>query len=114
VKDFLEESRQSEQDKSALKDNTMLKSNGNDVNYDTLNVIESIPSESLTLIKGGDDKCLTLATPAVRRIARENNIDISNVKGTDKDGRVRKEDIMNYINNIVLNNNMTQPLSTKP
>lgn len=39
-----------------------------------------------------------LATPAVRRIAKEYNVDINMLKGTGKGGRVSKEDILNYIN----------------
>ncbi|MBU2976914.1 dihydrolipoyllysine-residue acetyltransferase [Alteromonas sp. C1M14] len=34
-----------------------------------------------------------LASPAVRRIARENNLDLSTVKGSGKKGRILKEDI---------------------
>ena len=38
-----------------------------------------------------------LASPAVRRIAREHNVDISQVPGTGKDGRVLKADIQAYV-----------------
>ena len=38
-----------------------------------------------------------LASPAVRRIAREHNVDISLVKGSGKDGRVLKGDIQAYV-----------------
>lgn len=38
-----------------------------------------------------------LATPAVRRIAKENNIDINLVQGTGKGGRVLKEDIILHL-----------------
>nr|CAD7602514.1 unnamed protein product [Timema genevievae] len=39
----------------------------------------------------------SLATPAVRRIAVENNVDLSSVQGTGKAGRVLKEDILSYV-----------------
>ncbi|KAK3816431.1 MAG: 2-oxoacid dehydrogenases acyltransferase-domain-containing protein [Benniella sp.] len=42
---------------------------------------------------------LTFATPAVRRVAKENSVDISLIKGTGKGGRVMKEDVMTYLAN---------------
>lgn len=42
---------------------------------------------------------LTFATPAVRRVAKENNVDIALIKGSGKAGRVMKEDVMNYLTN---------------
>jgi 2-oxoisovalerate dehydrogenase E2 component (dihydrolipoyl transacylase) len=39
-----------------------------------------------------------LATPAVRRIARENDLDLSLVPSSGKDGRVLKDDVLNYLN----------------
>ncbi len=39
-----------------------------------------------------------LASPAVRRLARENNIDISLVPGSGKKGRVMKQDISDFVN----------------
>ncbi|KAG0002821.1 hypothetical protein BGZ79_002241 [Entomortierella chlamydospora] len=42
---------------------------------------------------------LTFATPAVRRVAKENDVDIALIKGSGKGGRVMKEDVMAYIAN---------------
>lgn len=39
----------------------------------------------------------SLATPAVRRIAQENNIRMNEINGTGKDGRVLKEDIIKFL-----------------
>ena len=39
----------------------------------------------------------SLATPAVRRIAMENSVDLSLISGRGKDGRVMKEDVLLYL-----------------
>ena len=38
-----------------------------------------------------------VAAPAVKKIANENSVDLRLVKGTGKDGRILKEDILNYM-----------------
>ncbi|SPO26375.1 related to lipoamide acyltransferase component of branched-chain alpha-keto acid dehydrogenase complex, mitochondrial precursor [Ustilago trichophora] len=40
-----------------------------------------------------------LATPAVRRVSREHSVDLSQVRGTGRDGRITKEDVLNHIQN---------------
>jgi len=40
-----------------------------------------------------------LSTPAVRHIAKKENIDINAVPGTGKNGRVTKTDVLNFIKN---------------
>ncbi|GAA5881670.1 hypothetical protein JCM8547_003755, partial [Rhodosporidiobolus lusitaniae] len=37
-----------------------------------------------------------LATPGTRRFAREHNVDVNQVRGTGKDGRVTKEDVLAF------------------
>lgn len=39
----------------------------------------------------------TITTPAVRKLAKENNIDLSKIRGTGPDKRILKEDILMYI-----------------
>lgn len=40
--------------------------------------------------------CGILSTPAVRHLAKEYGVDITDVHGTGKDGRVLKEDVLRY------------------
>ncbi|MBN4055595.1 2-oxo acid dehydrogenase subunit E2 [bacterium AH-315-K03] len=44
-----------------------------------------------------ETKNKVLATPAVRRLARENDLDLSCVPSTGKNGRVLKEDALNFL-----------------
>lgn len=44
------------------------------------------------------DREKSTATPAVRRIAKEYNVNINEVKGTGKGGRISKDDMLNYLN----------------
>ena len=37
------------------------------------------------------------ATPAIRRLAREFGVNLANVKGTGRKGRIQKEDVQNYV-----------------
>ncbi|ABF13900.1 pyruvate dehydrogenase complex, E2 component, dihydrolipoamide acetyltransferase [Baumannia cicadellinicola str. Hc (Homalodisca coagulata)] len=41
------------------------------------------------------------ATPAIRSLAREFNINLNNIKGTGRKGRILREDIQKYIKNII-------------
>jgi 2-oxoglutarate dehydrogenase E2 component (dihydrolipoamide succinyltransferase) len=52
------------------------------------------PSEDPTSL---DDRRRTKSSPLVRKIAKENNVDISQLQGTGVSGRVTKNDILDYI-----------------
>src|SRR5438105_622308 len=54
---------------------------------------EEQPSEPESL----EERRRTKSSPLVRKIARENNIDISNIQGSGVSGRVTKNDILGYI-----------------
>lgn len=59
--------------------------------YDVLPTPSSPTSETLKT-----RKCGILSTPAVRVLAKEYGVDITDVHGTGKDGRVLREDILKY------------------
>ncbi|KAF4123371.1 2-oxoisovalerate dehydrogenase E2 component (dihydrolipoyl transacylase) [Geosmithia morbida] len=56
-------------------------------------------SRSLTEKKGPElkGKCAALSTPAVRHLSKEFKVDINDIDGTGKDGRVTKEDIYKFV-----------------
>jgi 2-oxoisovalerate dehydrogenase E2 component (dihydrolipoyl transacylase) len=60
-----------------------------------------------------DAKSTTLATPAVRRIVRENGVNIDRVNGTGKSGRVTKEDVQDYLASQA-SSSSKQPASAPP
>ena len=43
------------------------------------------------------EKCAALTTPAVRGLLKELNVNIADVIGTGKDGRVTKDDVQNFV-----------------
>jgi len=43
-----------------------------------------------------NDICEVLSTPAVRNLAKQHGVDLNDVKGTGKDGRILKEDVLQY------------------
>ena len=54
-----------------------------------------------------------LAMPSAAKIIEENNIDVSNIEGTGKDGRVTKGDVLLYLNLKNTNNNTQKNILIK-
>ena len=48
-------------------------------------------------VKTGGDETMERSSPLVRRIAKEHNVDISQIRGTGIGGRVTKDDILGFI-----------------
>lgn len=61
--------------------------------------IPPAPADTTTSPVSASPSRKVLTTPAVRKIAKENNIDLSRVPGTGPKGRILKEDILSYIKN---------------
>ncbi|MBW0527422.1 hypothetical protein O181_067137 [Austropuccinia psidii MF-1] len=55
----------------------------------------TLPSEDSTSTQSNHH--LVHSTPAVRRLAREHQLDISTIKGNGKQGRVTKDDVLAYL-----------------
>ncbi|KAL4943356.1 hypothetical protein BDV06DRAFT_211106 [Aspergillus oleicola] len=56
-----------------------------------------VPSATNTQTNGSKSRYATLATPAVRGLLKTLNVNIEDVDGTGKDGRVLKEDIHRFV-----------------
>ncbi len=56
--------------------------------------MEAAPSAKKVEVRGEER---VRASPAVRRLAQEHNLDISLIRGTGMGGRVTKEDVLNYV-----------------
>ncbi|KAL0078207.1 2-oxoacid dehydrogenases acyltransferase-domain-containing protein [Phycomyces blakesleeanus] len=69
---------------------------------ENVKVPESIPNTKpvetpLVENRSRDPGVLSLATPAVRRLLFENNLEVTEIKGTGKNQRVLKEDIIRFL-----------------
>ncbi|WP_208422364.1 dihydrolipoyllysine-residue acetyltransferase [Latilactobacillus fragifolii] len=62
----------------------------------------TVPSRQ-TVVAISDQNRPILAMPSVRQFARENDVDISQVPATGKHGRITKDDVQNFMQNIPAN-----------
>ncbi len=60
-------------------------------------VEEPAPEEPEAKQDSGRDKDLGYISPVVSRLAQEEDVDLSKVKGTGMDGRITKKDVLNYL-----------------
>jgi pyruvate dehydrogenase E2 component (dihydrolipoamide acetyltransferase) len=65
-----------------------------------------LPAGTMPAIESGSQKAAATiqvqefrTSPLVRRLARENNIDLSAINGTGLEGRITKEDVLQYLEN---------------
>ena len=77
----------------------------NEIFSETL-VLENLAEENIEEVKEVDEeesyippKAKKNLSPSVRKIVKENNIDLSNIEGTGKEGRISKGDIINLMGN---------------
>lgn len=69
------------------------------VNKSAFTTVTSVDSENAKLLDSDPEKgkrAGVLSTPAVRSLAKQHGIDINEMCGTGKDGRVLKEDVLNF------------------
>jgi pyruvate/2-oxoglutarate dehydrogenase complex dihydrolipoamide acyltransferase (E2) component len=74
----------------------------------------SQPSASVTATAERPDLSDVRATPAVRKLAAENGIDISQIEGTGLGGRVSKKDIEDYLANAQAATAQAAPAQQEP
>jgi pyruvate dehydrogenase E2 component (dihydrolipoamide acetyltransferase) len=58
---------------------------------------EEKPKEDKAAARSGDGKAAAGVSPLVRRLAREHDVDLSQVQGSGSGGRVRREDVEAYV-----------------
>ena len=54
-------------------------------------------AEDKPVVEAAKSETVNVASPAARKIAEENQIDVTNISGTGKGGRVTKEDILKAV-----------------
>jgi len=55
------------------------------------------PATAASHFRSSGDGQDILATPAVRRLSRDHSVDLANVEGTGKEGRITKEDVLRFL-----------------
>lgn len=79
-------------------------SSSNDRNVDAQKTLETNKSDDVTQISALSKSGKILTTPAVRRIAHENKVDLSEVRASGPNGRILKSDVLEHLNVIPATN----------
>ena len=76
----------------------------------------SSSSSSSSEDESGSSKFMkrALATPAVRRMAAEHNLNLRDIPGTGKDGRVMKEDVIHFMEQLDAKKHVEKALPLRP
>lgn len=90
-----EEKTVEEPEKPTKQDKTKKKKDTGSVVGDLGSTVEEIPAPP-TNPESTPENAHVLATPAVRRLARDMHIDLSKIKGSGKDSRITEEDVRRY------------------
>ncbi|ALC49758.1 CG5599 [Drosophila busckii] len=70
---------------------------------------EKSPASSQAAAAPTNGRLITPATPAVRRLAKEHNLDLTQVPSTGRNGRVLKGDILEYLGQVPAGTNVPHP-----
>jgi len=81
------------QKKSQMKSHTKLPTNSK------LSDAASQPNEAPEKLEQENESVTLQLSPAVRRLIKENDLDVSNIKGTGNRARVTREDVLKYLAN---------------
>jgi 2-oxoglutarate dehydrogenase E2 component (dihydrolipoamide succinyltransferase) len=96
---------------TSKQENLILVEKTNDEGSNGALILDTLAEEDISNIKTQDEtdeiskteyippKTKEHLSPSVRKIAQENNIDISTIEGTGKDGRISKGDLINSMGN---------------
>ncbi|XP_076905097.1 lipoamide acyltransferase component of branched-chain alpha-keto acid dehydrogenase complex, mitochondrial-like [Bidens hawaiensis] len=89
-------------------DDSQVPSNNGNQSSPTSQPIEPI-NESSEPKTTQESETLSLTTPAVRNLAKQHDIDVNDVPGTGKHGRIQKEDVLNYVSSLKNKPSVVEP-----
>src|SRR5699024_3013430 len=61
------------------------------------NITETVVPSKFPNLKQHPDEKRVIAAPSVRKFARDHEIDLKDVEGSEKNGRITKQDVLNYM-----------------